>query len=79
MVNGGPYGPLLRKRISRRNFLTGIYQDYSKTLLLTKKKNLEIIYGLENRGEILIFMLHHFDENDHVDFSFSLSWCTKKI
>ena len=44
-------------------FLTklGIYQDYSKTLILMKE-NWKIMFGLENRGETLIFMSHHFDE-----------------
>ena len=39
----------------------GIYQDYSKTLILAKEK-LESNVPFKNRGEALIFMLRHFDE-----------------
>ena len=38
------------------------------------------MFGLENRGEILIFMSRHFEyPNDHFDFAFSPFWCTKII
>ena len=56
----------------------GIYQDYSKTLILTKEK-LKIMFGLENRGETLIFMSHHFDETMTILISHFLRFGALKI
>ena len=36
------------------------------------------MFGLENRGETLIFMSRHFD-NDHFDFAFSPFWWSKNF
>ena len=36
------------------------------------------MFGLENRGETLIFIVASFwPNNDHFDFAFSSFWCTK--
>ena len=80
-VVGGPSWTLTQKTHSRSNFLTklGKYQDYFKTLLLTKE-TWKIMFGLENRGETLIFMWRHFDETLTILIShFFRFWCTKNF
>ena len=37
------------------------------------------MFGLENRGETLIFMLRHFDKTIQFDFAFFPFWCTKTL
>ena len=68
----GPYK--LRKRISRRNFLTklGIYQDYSKALIFTKEKLKNDVRVRKERRNINFHVASFWRNNDHFDFAFSL-------
>ena len=81
VVNGrGPYGPQLRKRIFRRNFLAklDIFQDFSKKLLSAKEK-LENNVRFGNQRRNINFHVASFWpcwlNNGHFDFAFSPFCC----
>ena len=71
LVGGGggvPMDPNSKTRFPKEFFLIKLSkcQDYSKTLIFKRKKNRKMMFGLENRGETLIFMSRHYDETMNI-------------